>query len=537
MRASRHFDPDPRAALCPVDGFVSQAGRVAGDTVVQAKGMAYTTTALLGGDAALAAEFAGGHFATLYLAPHNYHRVHMPLAGTLRVARFVPGDLFSVNSATAASVPRLFARNERVACVFDTAMGPMAVILVGALFVGSMSLAWTGTNHGAEPETSERPARPRSDHRTRPRRPPRLVQHGLDSHRVVSVQRPGARRRPGGRPRGESRRAARRSPVSDPEWRPTAGIEVLRGRAAMLARVRSYFASQEVIEVQTPLLSAAAASDPQIESIVARPTGGELRFLHTSPEFAMKRLLAAGIGDCYQVCPVFRDGEAGRLHNPEFTMIEWYRLGYGVAEMQQDVDRLFRVACGGIRSFPPSRTLIWKEAIVGSCGLDPGVAEIAEIRTALAARGVEPSNAGGWDRDDWLDLLMGALAGPGLGHDAPVFIRDYPASQASLARLRVLPDGSSVAERFELYVDGLELANGFLELGDGLEQGRRFAQDQETRRRRGQAVNPLDERLLAALGHGLPDCAGVALGFDRLVMAAFRLPSLGAAMAFPHARA
>jgi len=141
---ARHFDPDPRAALCPVDGYVSQAGSIAGGTVVQAKGIEYTTTALLGGDAALAAEFAGGRFATLYLAPHNYHRVHMPLAGTLRVARFVPGDLFSVNTATAASVPNLFARNERVACVFDTAAGPMAVILVGALFVGSMSLAWAG---------------------------------------------------------------------------------------------------------------------------------------------------------------------------------------------------------------------------------------------------------------------------------------------------------------------------------------------------------------------------------------------------------
>ena len=146
---ARHFDQDPHAALCPVDGYVSQAGGIADGTVVQAKGMKYTATALLGGDAALAAEFAGGRFATLYLAPHNYHRVHMPLAGTLRVARFVPGDLFSVNTATAASVPNLFARNERVACVFDTAAGPMAVILVGALFVGSMSLAWAGRITGS----------------------------------------------------------------------------------------------------------------------------------------------------------------------------------------------------------------------------------------------------------------------------------------------------------------------------------------------------------------------------------------------------
>jgi len=141
---ARSIDPDARAALCPADGTVSQAGRVAGDTLVQAKGIDYSATALLGGDAALASEFAGGDFATIYLAPHNYHRVHMPFAGTLRIARFIPGDLFSVNASTAASVPGLFTRNERVACVFDTAAGALAVVLVGALFVGSMSLAWTG---------------------------------------------------------------------------------------------------------------------------------------------------------------------------------------------------------------------------------------------------------------------------------------------------------------------------------------------------------------------------------------------------------
>ena len=141
---ARSFDPDPRAALCPADGTVSQAGRISGDTLLQAKGIDYSAAALLGGTAAAAAAFAGGEFATIYLAPHNYHRVHMPLAGTLRLARFVPGDLFSVNAATSASVPGLFARNERIVCVFDTGAGPMAVVLVGALFVGSMSLAWAG---------------------------------------------------------------------------------------------------------------------------------------------------------------------------------------------------------------------------------------------------------------------------------------------------------------------------------------------------------------------------------------------------------
>ena len=186
----------PRAALCPADGTVSQAGRIAGDTLVQAKGIDYSAAALLGGDAALAAEFAGGDFATIYLAPHNYHRVHMPLAGTLRIARFVPGDLFSVNAATAASVPGLFARNERIACVFDTTAGPLAVVLVGALFVGSMSLAWAGRIRAAQGARKPRDLPvPRPDHRARPRRRARLVQHGIDRRRAVRAARAGAGRR------------------------------------------------------------------------------------------------------------------------------------------------------------------------------------------------------------------------------------------------------------------------------------------------------------------------------------------------------
>jgi len=325
--------------------------------------------------------------------------------------------------------------------------------------------------------------------------------------------------------------------MSASDWRPAASLDLLRSRASMLARIRAYFASQEVLEVQTPVLSAAAVSDPQIESIAAMPARGQRRFLQTSPEYPMKRLLAAGIGDCYQVCPVFRDGESGRLHNPEFTMIEWYRLDFGAAEMEHDVERLLRVACAEIRNFAPARFVTYCEAIRDACGIDSRIAGESEIRAALGARGIEPADAGTWDRDDWLDLLMGAVVGPSLGKDAPAFVHDYPPSQAALARLRSEPDGSQFAERFELYVDGLELANGFRELGDAVEQRGRFAQDLEMRRKRGQVENPLDERLLAALAQGLPDCAGVALGLDRLVMAAHRLPSLEAAMAFPSGRA
>lgn len=323
----------------------------------------------------------------------------------------------------------------------------------------------------------------------------------------------------------------------DSAWRPAASVEVLHGRAAMLARMRAYFAAQDVHEVQTPVLSASAVSDPQIESIVAAPAGGPRRFLQTSPEYPMKRLLAAGFGDCYQVCPVFRDGESGRLHNPEFTMIEWYRLDFDVAEMQHDVDGVLRVACAGVRDFAPTRSISYRDAIREATGIDCRTATPAQIRPALAGRGIEPVGAGEWDRDAWLDLLMGAVVGPSLGHDAPVFVEDYPASQAALARLRTERDGTVVADRFELYVDGLELANGFHELGDADEQRRRFERDIVVRGARGQACHPLDHHLLAALAHGLPDCAGVALGFDRLVMAAWHLPSLDVAMAFPASRA
>ncbi len=325
--------------------------------------------------------------------------------------------------------------------------------------------------------------------------------------------------------------------MNDAGWRPSADIEVLHARAAMLARVRAYFAAQGVREVQTPVLSAAAASDPQIESIAAAPARGPRLFLQTSPEYPMKRLLASGFGDCYQVCPVFRDGESGRLHNPEFTMIEWYRLDFGMAEMQHDVDRVLRVACAEVRDFAPARSVSYRDAMREATGVDCRGADPAAIRAALAQRGIEPVETGDWDLDAWLDLLMGAVVGPSLGHDAPVFVEDYPASQAALARLRTERDGAVVAERFELYVDGLELANGFRELGDAAEQRRRFERDLAVRDGRGQARNPLDENLLAALAEGLPDCAGVALGFDRLVMAALRLPSLEAAMAFPLARA
>jgi lysyl-tRNA synthetase class 2 len=316
--------------------------------------------------------------------------------------------------------------------------------------------------------------------------------------------------------------------VSD-AWRPTASLAALRRRAAMLAAVREFFASRAVLEVETPILSGAAVTDPQIESLATRVAGTAApAFLCTSPEFAMKRLLAAGSGDIYQICKVFRDGERGRWHNPEFTLLEWYRLGMDDAALMGEVDALVRRLLAPHRHLEPAERLSYSAALLRHAGVDAHAASDRELADAAQSHGVVCPTA--LDRDATLDLLMGLIVGPRLGLERPCFICDYPVSQAALARLK--PGSPPVAARFELYLDGVELANGFHELGDGSEQRARFMRDLELRGARGQMQPPLDEHLLAALTAGMPDCAGVALGFDRLVAIALKAPRLADAMAF-----
>ena len=313
------------------------------------------------------------------------------------------------------------------------------------------------------------------------------------------------------------------------DWRPTASPEALRHRAGMLAKARDFFAARGVLEVETPILSASAVSDPQIESLTTRVTGVAAPFhLGTSPEFPMKRLIAAGSGDIYQVCKVFRDGERGRWHNPEFTMIEWYRLGFDDAAMMSEVEEFAALLLSPRRRTEAAERLTYADALRRHAGVDAFADSDATLAQAAADRGVVCRTE--LDRDALLDLLMGTIVGPRLGRERPCFICDYPASQASLARLK--PGLPSVAARFEFYVDGIELANGFHELADAHEQRARFAQDRATRRARGQPEHPLDERLLAALQAGMPDCAGVALGFDRLAAVALRTTRLSQTMAF-----
>jgi len=297
----------------------------------------------------------------------------------------------------------------------------------------------------------------------------------------------------------------------------------------MLQVAREFFKNRGVLEVETPILSTAAVSDPQIESLATQVAGMPGRaYLCPSPEYAMKRLLAAGSGDIYQICKVFRDAEHGRWHNPEFTMIEWYRLGFDDMTLMDEVETLIGQLLAPTRTLKAAERLNYSDALQRHAGVDAFSSSDAELLAAAAHHGITCETA--LDRDAKLDLLMGLIVGPRLGREAPCFICNYPATQAALARLK--PGIPRVAARFELYLDGLELANGFHELLQPAEQRARFARDLELRGARGQVQPPLDVNLLAALENGMPDCAGVALGFDRLVAIALGANRLADALSF-----
>jgi lysyl-tRNA synthetase class 2 len=328
------------------------------------------------------------------------------------------------------------------------------------------------------------------------------------------------------------------------DWRPGATPARLQARAALLARTRAFFAARGVLEVDTPLLVNAPVSDVHIHSaavrLAAERGASAQMFLHTSPEYAMKRLLAAGSGDIYQVCHVVRALEHGRLHNAEFTLIEWYRLGFTLEALMDEVAALVRELLGSAGAQRAQERLSYREAFTRELALDPFTATLAELAQAAATLGFGAPPAGEGEggaarRDELLELLMGAVVGPRLGAGALTFVHGYPATQAALARLD--PRDPRTARRFELYCDGIELANGFHELTTASEQRLRFETDNSERRRMGLPVHALDERLLAALAAGLPDCAGVAVGFDRLAMLATGAAHIDEVLAFPTGRA
>jgi len=321
-------------------------------------------------------------------------------------------------------------------------------------------------------------------------------------------------------------------------WRPSAPLEALRARADLLERIRAFFRQAGVLEVETPACSFHGNTDPAIESLATRFQGpghgtGVPLYLHTSPEFPMKRLLAAGSGPIYQVCRVFRNGELGRLHNPEFSLLEWYRPGFDHHRLMGEVAAL---VCHVADVELPERRISYAELFDEGLGLDPHTADL----TALRNRALELHVPGAADldlpgRDAWLDLLLTHCIEPRLPARRMTFVYDYPASQAALARVR--PGPPPLAERFELYLGGMELANGFRELADAAEQRRRFESEQAERAAAGQPSVPLDERLLAALEAGLPDCAGVALGLDRLLMWLTGVRDINQVLTFPFDRA
>ncbi|HVK52270.1 MAG TPA: EF-P lysine aminoacylase EpmA [Pseudoxanthomonas sp.] len=320
-------------------------------------------------------------------------------------------------------------------------------------------------------------------------------------------------------------------------WQPSARFEALRLRARLNTTIRAFFSQRDVVEVETPILSQAGNTDPNIASFSLQfgghvDAGPRQRWLRTSPEFPLKRLLAAGFGDCYELGRVFRDGEAGGRHNPEFTMLEWYRLGWDHRRLIEETAALVQEALQLVGRQASLQLISYHDLYRQQLQLDPATASDEQLRAALGDIVIDPHGLG---RDDWLDLLMTHRLQPNFTDDQLLAVYDYPASQCALARIR--PDALPVAERFELYLGPLELANGYHELADGSEQRARFVRDGQLRQSRGDASPAMDEHLLAALDAGFPHCAGVALGVDRLLMALLGTPRIADVLAFDFARA
>ena len=293
---------------------------------------------------------------------------------------------------------------------------------------------------------------------------------------------------------------------------PASKLEILRDRAQMFSKARAFFADRGVMEVDVPILGKGAPIDAHIDVMAIPLQGGERGFLHTSPEYAMKRLLAHGAGDIYQMSHVFRDGEIGHLHNPEFTMVEWYRVGKTFPELIDETISFIRLFLGEV----PIHFLTYRAALKQHAGIDYITASTDDLIACAHHHKLHlPSDAHLWDKDTLLNFLMGFLVEKQL--QELTVLQHYPATQSALARTTV-KDGEAIAERFEIYYKGIELANGFHELTDPVEQRRRFHEENEERLRLGKSQLPLDENFLQALEKGLPDCCGVAVGFDRLML-------------------
>lgn len=317
------------------------------------------------------------------------------------------------------------------------------------------------------------------------------------------------------------------------KYQPTCSIEALKARAAMYQKIRQFFAERQVLEVETPVLSQAGVTDVHLASVqVQRHIHGKLntQYLQTSPEFPMKRLLASGSGPIYQICKVFRDDEHGRKHNSEFTMLEWYRPGLDLKALMHETADLLETCLA--HRFDEIRPIVlsYKHAFQERLEINPLQATLKQLKDTASRVGLNLDL--GDDRLGYMDLLFSHVVEPSLGFDAPVFLTDFPPEMASLAKVRPDEDGELVAARFEVYIEGLELANAYDELLDAAVLAARFEADNAARAQQGLAVMPTDQYLLAALPN-MPECSGIALGIDRLLMVVMNQVRIDQVIAFP----
>lgn len=327
----------------------------------------------------------------------------------------------------------------------------------------------------------------------------------------------------------------RDKPVS---WRPGASLDVLRARAALLRTLRNFLQNAGILEVDTPVLSPTAGPDPALDPIpadcrAAGNAGSQVCYLQTSPELAMKRLLAVGSGPIFQITKAFRDGEVGRRHNPEFSLLEWYRPAFDQHRLMDEVAALVRHGLG-LPDLAEER-LSYRALFHRHLRVDPIDTSVAELRALAIQRVIGVEGLTIKDRDSWLEILLTHHIEPQLGRGRLTFIYDYPHTQAALARLD--PIDAAIANRFELYFEGMELANGFQELGDPAEQERRFLTANRRREDMGKAAVPVDQKFLAALRHGLPEVSGVAVGVDRLLMLRLGVEDIDRVLSFSWSRA
>lgn len=319
-------------------------------------------------------------------------------------------------------------------------------------------------------------------------------------------------------------------------WQPTASLKNLKARATLLKQIRQFFETRDALEVDTPLLCHGTVTDVHLSAFSSQfsesHTGKmETLYLQTSPEYAMKRLLCAEYGDIYQICKAFRHESAGRYHNPEFTMLEWYRLGFTHRELMMEMDALLQLTLGT----EPAQKISYQAVFQQQLDIDPLTASVAELQAVAIAQNIDMPSGLPNDIDTLLQLLFSLSIEPVIGADVPCFVFGFPVSQAALARVNE-SDGRT-ADRFEVYFKGIELANGFFELADGHEQRQRFVRDNLQRQQLGLPELPVDEYFLSALDGGLPDCAGVAMGIDRLLMIKLNAKHIEEVMTFPISRA